>query len=75
MRRLSKAFLLLIFAGLSYGLYRLARGGDTVAVLYATLIINGRRTFSQVPTLLQPEVKQILIDADLGYLAEESAAQ
>lgn len=33
-----------------------------MAVVYATLIINGRRTFAQVPSILKNEVAAILLD-------------
>lgn len=42
-----------------------------MAIIYATLIIKGRKTFSQVPDLLKEEVRQILIDCDCEYLIEE----
>lgn len=32
-------------------------GGDEMVVVYATLIINGRRTFESVPDKLKPAVK------------------
>ena len=38
---------------------------DTMAVIYAQLIIKGKRKFSQVPARLQEQVKAILIDMDL----------
>jgi hypothetical protein len=41
-----------------------------MAMVYATLIIKGSKKFSDVPTLLQPQVKQILIDLDVPELAE-----
>lgn len=41
-----------------------------MAVIYATLIIKGKKTFSQVPAKLQPEVREILIDCDCEYLIE-----
>jgi len=42
-----------------------------MAVVYATLIIKGKKTFSQVPDKLKDEVRQILIDLECGDLAEE----
>ena len=41
-----------------------------MAVVYATLIIKGRKTFADVPARLREQVKQILIDLDCGELAE-----
>lgn len=41
-----------------------------MAMLYATLIIKGKKRFSDVPETLKDEVRQILIDADVEYLAQ-----
>ena len=41
-----------------------------MAVVYATLIIKGRKTFADVPARLREQVKQILIDLDCAKLAE-----
>lgn len=41
-----------------------------MAVIYATLIVKGRKTFDQVPVKLQAQVKEILIDLELPELAE-----
>lgn len=38
---------------------------DVMAVVYATLIINGRKTVDQVPAILRDEVKQILKDLEV----------
>ena len=35
---------------------------DVMAVVYATLIIKGRKTVDQVPAIIRDEVKQILKD-------------
>lgn len=43
---------------------------NTMAVVYATLIIKGKKTFADVPDKLKEQVKQILIDLDCGDLAE-----
>ena len=45
-------------------------GKMTMAVIYATLIVKGKKTFAQVPDLLKPQVKQILIDLEVPELAE-----
>lgn len=42
-----------------------------MAVVYATLIIKGRKTFAEVPAKLKEQVKQILIDLDCGDLVNE----
>lgn len=41
-----------------------------MAVIYATLIIKGRKTFSDVPAKLKEQVRTILIDMDCAELAE-----
>lgn len=41
-----------------------------MAVIYATLIVKGRKTFADVPVKLQEQVKQILIDLEVPELAE-----
>ncbi|MHA3677855.1 CD1375 family protein [Faecalibacterium sp. PGM34] len=38
---------------------------DVMAVVYATLIIKGRKTIDQVPAILRDEVKQILKDLEI----------
>ena len=40
-----------------------------LAMLYATYIIKGQKTYSEVPEMLKPQVKQILEDQGLGHLA------
>ena len=44
---------------------------EMIAVIYASLIIKGRKTFADVPARLREQVKQILIDLDCGELAED----
>lgn len=48
----------------------LGKGVQDMAVVYATLIIKGKKTFADVPDLLKEDVKEILIALDCGYLAE-----
>lgn len=38
--------------------------------IYAMLIIKGLRVFKQVPVIIQPKVKEVLVALDLGELAE-----
>lgn len=38
---------------------------DVMAVVYATLIIKGRKTIGQVPAIIRDEVKQILKDLEV----------
>ena len=42
-----------------------------MAMAYATLIIKGKKSFSDVPERLKEQVKEILNDLDCGYLVEE----
>ena len=42
-----------------------------MAVVYATLIIRGFRTFEQVPMTLKDAVRQVLIELEMGHLAPE----
>lgn len=43
---------------------------STVAVIYATLIVKGKKTFDQVPERIQAQVREILADLDVPELAE-----
>ena len=42
-----------------------------MAVVYATLIIKGKKTFQDVPERLKEQVRQILIDLEVPELAEQ----
>lgn len=42
-----------------------------MAVIYATLIVKGRKTFAEVPALIKEQVRQVLIDIGCGDLAVE----
>ena len=42
---------------------------ENLSILYAQLIIRGKRTFKSVPSRLKPYVKQALIDLDAEELA------
>ena len=43
----------------------------TMAVIYATLIVKGKKRFTDVPVVLKEQVKQILNDLEIPELAEE----
>ena len=43
---------------------------ETMAVIYATLIVKGKKTFDQVPERIQDQVKELLVDLDVPELAE-----
>ena len=42
----------------------------TMAVIYATLIVKGKKRFTDVPVVLKEQVKQILNDLEIPELAE-----
>lgn len=42
-----------------------------MAIIYATLIVNGKKTFSEVPAVIKDKVRQVLEDLELGELAVE----
>jgi hypothetical protein len=46
------------------------KGVKDMAVVYATLIVKGKKTFSQVPDKLKEAVREILIALELPELAE-----
>ncbi|MDO5559429.1 MAG: CD1375 family protein [Oscillospiraceae bacterium] len=41
---------------------------EDMAMVYAALIIKGKKTWAQVPDRIKPEVRQALIDLDCEYL-------
>lgn len=43
---------------------------DVMAMVYATLIVKGVKKFSDVPAVLQPQVRQILTDLEVPELAQ-----
>lgn len=43
---------------------------STMAVIYATLIVKGKKTYAEVPAVIKEQVKQILIDLEVPELAE-----
>lgn len=42
----------------------------TMAVIYATLIVKGRKTINDVPVIIKDQVKEILADLEVPELAE-----
>ena len=60
------------FIGLAFLISKiLKKGVQNMDVVYATLIINGYRTFAQVPTILKPRVKAALEALGMAELATE----
>ncbi|MDY6045242.1 MAG: CD1375 family protein [Peptoniphilus sp.] len=49
------------------------KGGENMDIVYATLIINGYRTFAQVPRILKERTKKALEALGMGELAVEEA--
>ena len=43
---------------------------ESMAVVYATLIIKGKKNFADVPDRIKDQVKEVLIDLDCPELAE-----
>lgn len=42
-----------------------------LAMLWAIQIINGKKTFAQVPAKLKDAVREILVDSGCEYLIDE----
>lgn len=43
---------------------------QTMAIIYATLIIKGKKTFADVPDKIKEKVREVLTDLDWPELAE-----
>ena len=43
---------------------------QTMAIIYATLIIKGKKTFADAPDKIKDKVKEVLVDLDCPELAE-----
>lgn len=48
----------------------LGKDVEAMAIIYATLIVKGKKEYADVPARIKEQVKQVLIDLDLGDLAE-----
>ena len=44
---------------------------NEMAIIYATLIVKGKKTYAQVPEKIKPQVKQVLIDLECENLITE----
>ena len=42
-----------------------------MAVIYVALIIKGKRNYSDIPTVIKPKVKEMLVDLELKDLIVE----
>ncbi|MED0670656.1 hypothetical protein P4S95_10625 [Aneurinibacillus aneurinilyticus] len=70
----SKAFLFVVVLGCFWLLFRYLEGGEqTMALIATTLIVRGKMAFSEVPTTLKDQVRQMLNDIDMDQLIEEKA--
>lgn len=49
----------------------LGKGVNDMAVVYATLIVKGKKNYADVPVKLKERVKEILIDLDCADLVTE----
>ena len=43
----------------------------TMAVIYVALIVKGKRTYAEIPEVIKPQVKEILVDLELEDLIIE----
>lgn len=43
---------------------------NEMAVIYATLIVKGKKSFADVPEKIKVQVKEVLVDLDCPELAE-----
>lgn len=49
---------------------KLMKEVETMAVIYATLIVKGRKTINDVPEKIREQVQAVLIDLEVPELAE-----
>lgn len=50
--------------------------GDTmIAMLWAQRIMNGKKTYDQVPRLLKEQVKEILVESGVEFLITEDTTE
>ena len=54
-----------------YNILKLKGGEIIMAIIYATLIIKGAKTFKDVPVTLKEQVRQVLIDLEMEHLIVE----
>ena len=67
----NKVLILALLTGAFFMQKIIRKGGENMDVVYATLIIHGKRTFAQVPMCLKERTKRCLEDLDMGELAKE----
>lgn len=49
----------------------LGEGVEDMAIVYALLIVKGKKNYADVPVKLKEQVKEVLTDMDVPDLAEE----
>lgn len=49
----------------------LGEGVEDMAIVYALLIVKGKKDYADVPAKLKEQVKEVLTDMDVPDLAEE----
>ena len=67
----NKVIILALLIGAFFMQRIIRKGGENMDVVYATLIIYGKRTFAQVPMCLKERTKKCLEDLGMGELAKE----
>ena len=67
----NKVIILALLIGAFFIQKIIRKGGENMDVVYATLIIYGKRTFAQVPMCLKERTKKCLEDLGMGELAKE----
>lgn len=46
-----------------------------MVAIYVALIVKGKRSYSSVPAVIRPKVKQALVDLELEYLMSEDVKE
>lgn len=49
----------------SLALFLLKKEEEIMAIIYANLIVKGKKTFAEVPVKIKSQVKEILIDLEV----------
>ena len=60
---------MILLEGLLY--FILGKGVDNMAIVYALLIIKGKKTYDDVPAKLKEQVKEVLVDMEVPELAAD----
>lgn len=51
--------------------FTLGKGVKDMAIVYALLIIKGKKTLADVPVKIREQVKEVLVDMEVPELATE----